>query len=95
MVGRHLPFGLNPHAGEYGKLGSEDVEVIQPACVILREGDLLTDVVSSETAFLMARDGEVDVVVAMYHDQGLTPLAVVDFGISSNWTLDCPSYARV
>ena len=83
--------GLNPHAGEYGKLGSEDVEVIQPACVILREmGISVTDVVSSETAFLMARDGEVDVVVAMYHDQGLTPLKLVDFGQSVNWTLGLP-----
>ena len=72
-------------------MGSEDVEVIQPACVILREkGISVTDVVSSETAFLMARDGEVDVVVAMYHDQGLTPLKLVDFGQSVNWTLGLP-----
>jgi 4-hydroxythreonine-4-phosphate dehydrogenase len=83
--------GLNPHAGEFGKLGHEDLEIIQPACDILRQkGVSVTDVVSSETAFLMARDGVVDVVVAMYHDQGLTPLKLVDFGHSVNWTLGLP-----
>lgn len=83
--------GLNPHAGEQGKLGSEDLEIIQPACERLKEqGVDVTDVVSSETAFLMAREGSVDVVVAMYHDQGLTPLKLVDFGSSVNWTLGLP-----
>jgi 4-hydroxythreonine-4-phosphate dehydrogenase len=83
--------GLNPHAGESGKLGREDIEIIQPACDLLREsGVSVTDVVSSETAFLMARDNQVDVVVAMYHDQGLTPLKLVDFGQSVNWTLGLP-----
>ena len=83
--------GLNPHAGEYGRLGSEDMEIVQPACDILRKkGVSVTDVVSSETAFLMARDGKVDVVVAMYHDQGLTPLKLIDFGQSVNWTLGLP-----
>ena len=83
--------GLNPHAGEFGKLGHEDLNIIQPACDILRQkGIAVTDVVSSETAFLMARDGSIDVVVAMYHDQGLTPLKLVDFGHSVNWTLGLP-----
>ncbi len=83
--------GLNPHAGEQGKLGTEDLDIIQPACVRLRaQGIDVTDVVSSETAFLLARDGKVDVVVAMYHDQGLTPLKLVDFGSSVNWTLGLP-----
>ena len=83
--------GLNPHAGEFGKLGSEDLDIIQPACTVLREKGIdATDVVSSETAFLMARNNEVDVVVAMYHDQGLTPLKLVDFGQSVNWTLGLP-----
>ena len=91
MPARFAICGLNPHAGEHGKLGSEDLEIVQPACELLREkGVLATDVVSSETAFLMARDGEVDVVVAMYHDQGLTPLKLVDFGQSVNWTLGLP-----
>jgi len=83
--------GLNPHAGECGKLGSEDLDIIQPACDVLRgKGVQVTDVVSSETAFLMARNNQVDVVVAMYHDQGLTPLKLVDFGQSVNWTLGLP-----
>lgn len=83
--------GLNPHAGEQGKLGHEDLEIIQPACERLRQkGIEVTDVVSSETAFLLARDKKVDVVVAMYHDQGLPPLKLVDFGQSVNWTLGLP-----
>lgn len=83
--------GLNPHAGEQGELGREDIEIIQPACEILRQkGIAVTDVVSSETAFLLARDQKVDVVVAMYHDQGLTPLKLVDFGQSVNWTQGLP-----
>ena len=83
--------GLNPHAGEEGRLGQEEIGIIQPACVELRHlGIDVTDVISSETAFLMARDKEVDVVVAMYHDQGLTPLKLVDFGQSVNWTLGLP-----
>ena len=73
------------------RLLQEDLQVVQPACDILRkDGVEVTDVVSSETAFLMARDGSADVVVAMYHDQGLTPLKLVDFGHSVNWTLGLP-----
>ena len=46
--------------------------------------------VSAETAFLLAQKQEVDMVVAMYHDQGLAPLKAVDFGRSVNWTLGLP-----
>ena len=46
--------------------------------------------VSAETAFLHAQQGAVDLVVAMYHDQGLAPLKAVDFGRSVNWTLGLP-----
>lgn len=83
--------GLNPHAGEGGVLGSEEQTIIEPACVALRaEGIHVIGPVSAETAFLMAQQERVDLVVAMYHDQGLAPLKAVDFGRSVNWTLGLP-----
>ncbi len=83
--------GLNPHAGEGGVLGGEEIAIIGPACDGLRaEGRSVVGPVSAETAFLMARRGEVDLVVAMYHDQGLAPLKAVDFGRSVNWSLGLP-----
>lgn len=83
--------GLNPHAGEGGLLGTEEQEIIGPACEALRaEGLEVVGPVSAETAFLEARAGRLDLVVAMYHDQGLAPLKAVDFGRSVNWTLGLP-----
>jgi len=83
--------GLNPHAGEGGLLGDEELGVIGPACEGLRaRGLVVVGPVSAETAFLCARRGEVDLIVAMYHDQGLAPLKAVDFGRSVNWTLGLP-----
>ena len=83
--------GLNPHAGEEGLLGDEELQTIGPACDGLRsEGLQVMGPVSAETAFLCARQGEIDLVVAMYHDQGLAPLKAVDFGRSVNWTLGLP-----
>ncbi|MFT4974480.1 MAG: 4-hydroxythreonine-4-phosphate dehydrogenase [Myxococcota bacterium] len=83
--------GLNPHAGEEGLLGSEELTVIGPACEQLRRtGRDVWGPVSAETAFLEAQHGRVDLVVAMYHDQGLAPLKAVDFGRSVNWTLGLP-----
>lgn len=83
--------GLNPHAGEGGLLGREEIEIIGPACDGLRAAGLgAVGPVSAETAFLNAQQGRVDLVVAMYHDQGLAPLKAVDFGRSVNWTLGLP-----
>jgi 4-hydroxythreonine-4-phosphate dehydrogenase len=83
--------GLNPHAGEDGLLGDEEQHVIGPACALLRaRGLAVRGPVSAETAFLAARQGENDLVVAMYHDQGLAPLKAVDFGRSVNWTVGLP-----
>ncbi|TNE92113.1 MAG: 4-hydroxythreonine-4-phosphate dehydrogenase PdxA [Deltaproteobacteria bacterium] len=83
--------GLNPHAGESGVLGREEIDVIGPAVEVLRaEGIDATGPVSAETAFMKAMDGHYDLVVAMYHDQGLAPLKLVDFGRSVNWTLGLP-----
>lgn len=83
--------GLNPHAGEQGVLGREELDIIGPACDQLREeGVAAVGPVSAETAFLGARAGRYAAVVAMYHDQGLAPLKAVDFGRSVNWTLGLP-----
>lgn len=83
--------GLNPHAGEGGMLGTEELETIGPACDLLRaEGIDVLGPVSAETAFLQAQLKRVEMVVAMYHDQGLAPLKAVDFGRSVNWTLGLP-----
>jgi len=83
--------GLNPHAGEGGLLGREDLEVILPAVKTLQakgigaEGPLAAD-----TIFKRAYQGELDVVIAMYHDQGLGPLKMVYFDSGINVTLGLP-----
>lgn len=83
--------GLNPHAGEQGKIGTEEASIIQPACQMLQDMGLnVSDVMSAETAFMLARRKEIDVVVAMYHDQGLAPLKVLEFGQAVNWTQGLP-----
>ena len=83
--------GLNPHAGEGGVLGTTEIETIGPALEVLRsEGMELVGPISAETAFMDAKAGHFDLVVAMYHDQGLVPLKVLDFGRSVNWTIGLP-----
>ncbi|HRE06888.1 MAG TPA: 4-hydroxythreonine-4-phosphate dehydrogenase PdxA [Opitutaceae bacterium] len=80
--------GLNPHAGEDGLLGTEERDLIDPMLERLR---LTHPGVSrcqpGDTLFVRALRGEFDVVVALYHDQGLAPLKVVDFDESVNVTL--------
>jgi 4-hydroxythreonine-4-phosphate dehydrogenase len=86
---RLLVCGLNPHAGDGGVLGMEEIEVIAPAVQVLRaEGIDARGPVSAETAF--ADPAVSDMIVAMYHDQGLAPLKRGDFGRSVNWTLGLP-----
>lgn len=88
---RLLVCGLNPHAGDQGLLGREEIEQIQPACVHAQAMGLRVDgPVSAESAFRMMLAGQADMVVAMYHDQGLAPLKLVDFGRSVNWTMGLP-----
>ncbi len=88
---RLLVCGLNPHAGDDGLLGSEDRDAIAPAVLDAQaEGIDAIGPISAEAAFLGARRGQGDLVVAMYHDQGLAPLKAVDFGRSVNWTLGLP-----
>lgn len=77
--------GLNPHAGEGGLLGREDAAIIAPACVDA-VGPLVPD-----AAFRDAVDGaKYDALIAMYHDQGLIPVKLVDFDESVNVTLGLP-----
>lgn len=83
--------GLNPHAGEGGEFGSEEAEIISPAIAAARERGLdAVGPLPGDTAFHQALRGDFDVVVAMYHDQGLGPLKTVAFDTGVNWTLGLP-----
>ena len=86
-----LVCGLNPHAGEGGHLGREEIEVIMPVLDTLRaQGMQLIGPVPADTAFLPAQLGQVDAVLAMYHDQGLPVLKHRDFAHAVNVTLGLP-----
>jgi 4-hydroxythreonine-4-phosphate dehydrogenase len=87
--------GLNPHAGEAGHLGREELEVIEPLLQRLRaEGMDLDGPLPADTAFLPAKLANVDAVLAMYHDQGLPVLKHGGFERAVNITLGLP-YVRV
>ncbi len=83
--------GLNPHAGEGGALGQEEIEIINPAARELRtQGITVTDAQPADTLFhAEARQGY-DAVLAMYHDQGLIPVKTLDFHGGVNITLGLP-----
>jgi len=83
--------GLNPHAGEGGKMGTEEQTTVTPAVENARKRGL--DVVgplSADALFYYAYNGHYDAVVAMYHDEGLAPLKMVAFEHGINWTLGLP-----
>lgn len=83
--------GLNPHAGEDGLLGYEERDLLNPALVHLRnEFPGLSLCQPGDTLFGRALRGEFDVVIALYHDQGLAPLKVIDFDEAVNVTLGLP-----
>jgi len=83
--------GLNPHAGEGGHLGREEIEVIEPVLDRLRrEGLDLVGPVPADTAFIPSRLETADAVLAMYHDQGLPVLKHQGFGRAVNVTLGLP-----
>jgi 4-hydroxythreonine-4-phosphate dehydrogenase len=83
--------GLNPHAGEGGHLGREEIEVIEPVVERLRrEGLDLIGPVPADTAFTPSRLDRADAVLAMYHDQGLPVLKHRGFGRAVNVTLGLP-----
>ena len=83
--------GLNPHAGENGILGDEDGRVIAPAVdVAVRHGIRASGPHPADTVFIAAAAGEYDLVVAMYHDQGLIPVKLLGWDKAVNVTLGLP-----
>ncbi len=88
---RMLVLGLNPHAGERGHLGREEIEVIEPVLAQLRtQGVDARGPVPADTAFGPKNLQQVEAVVAMYHDQGLPVLKHASFGEAVNVTLGLP-----
>ena len=83
--------GLNPHAGEGGEFGDEEIKTIAPTILAARKKGLeVIGPLSGDTVFHYALKGHFDAVVAMYHDQGLAPLKAVAFDSGINWTLGLP-----
>ncbi|MEN9670876.1 MAG: 4-hydroxythreonine-4-phosphate dehydrogenase PdxA, partial [Pseudomonadota bacterium] len=92
--------GLNPHAGEGGLFGREEVEIISPAIAVAQnEGIDVVGPFAPDTVFMRARDkiingikqlGEFDAVIAMYHDQGLIPVKYLGVEQGVNVTLGLP-----
>jgi 4-hydroxythreonine-4-phosphate dehydrogenase len=83
--------GLNPHAGEGGLLGDEERERVDPILDTLRESwPRLSRCEPGDTLFARSLKGEFDVVIALYHDQGLAPLKTIDFDEAVNVTLGLP-----
>ena len=90
-VPRVLVAGLNPHAGEGGHLGREEIEIISPVLERLRgEGMALLGPLPADTLFTPPLLAQGDCVLAMYHDQGLTALKYASFGHGINVTLGLP-----
>ena len=86
--------GLNPHAGESGKLGGEEIEIIAPAVAELQKAarSTIAGPASPDTIFHRAVEGAFDAVLCMYHDQGLIPLKLLGFhnGVNTTLGLPCP-----
>jgi 4-hydroxythreonine-4-phosphate dehydrogenase len=86
--------GLNPHAGEEGLIGREEIEVIAPALdearAALGHGVEIVGPMGAESAYRKAKDGRFDAVVAMFHDQATIASKLLDFGDAVNVTLGLP-----
>lgn len=83
--------GLNPHAGEDGKMGQEEIEMITPVLDALRaDGLQIAGPLSADTMFHPAARAQYDVAVCMYHDQALIPIKTLDFSGGVNVTLGLP-----
>jgi 4-hydroxythreonine-4-phosphate dehydrogenase len=83
--------GLNPHAGEDGAFGREDIDIIAPAIARAREEGLdVSGPWPGDTVFMRARGGEFDIVVAQYHDQGLIPVKYLGLDHGVNVTVGLP-----
>jgi 4-hydroxythreonine-4-phosphate dehydrogenase len=88
---RLLVLGVNPHAGENGYIGREEIDVLIPTILKLNsQGYDLIGPVAADTAFTARQLANIDVVLAMYHDQGLAPLKALAFGEIVNYTLGLP-----
>ena len=89
-----LVCGLNPHAGEDGHLGDEEICMINPALeILMAEGINISYAMPADTLFTSQHLADCDAVIAMYHDQGLAPLKSHGFGDTVNITLGLP-YVR-
>ncbi len=83
--------GLNPHAGENGAMGREEIEIINPAATALRDlGIDIGDAQPADSLFHEAARAKYDAIIAMYHDQGLIPLKTLHFWDAVNVTLGLP-----
>jgi 4-hydroxythreonine-4-phosphate dehydrogenase len=94
-LGVHAPriavAGLNPHAGEQRKFGDEDLDIIAPAIALARaQGIDATGPWPGDTVFMRARQGEFDMCVAQYHDQGLIPIKYLGVDQGVNVTVGLP-----
>jgi 4-hydroxythreonine-4-phosphate dehydrogenase len=100
FVARHLPqqriavAAINPHAGEGGMFGREDIDILSPAVQrCAAEGIPVSGPHSADSLYFRAHSGEFDVVMAPYHDQGLIPIKLIAHGEATNVTLGLP-YVR-
>src|SRR5262249_53362553 len=85
---------INPHAGEGGIFGNEDIEILAPAVrKCAAEGISVSGPYSADSLYYRAHCGEFDVVIAPYHDQGLIPVKLIAHGEATNVTLGLP-YVR-
>ena len=83
--------GLNPHAGENGNIGDEEHRVIEPAILMAAENGIAVEgPFPADTIYLKALEGKYDVIVAMYHDQGMIPIKLLGWDQAVNVTLGLP-----
>ncbi len=83
--------GLNPHAGEAGLFGQEEIRYLEPAIkAAQQQGIKVTGPLPGDTVFYQALKGDYDVVVSLYHDQGLIPIKLLHFEDAVNMTLGLP-----
>ncbi len=83
--------GLNPHAGEQGHFGREEIDILNPAVEVARqEGIEITDAIPADTAFSASNRHHFDAIICCYHDQALIPIKAISFGESVNITLGLP-----
>jgi 4-hydroxythreonine-4-phosphate dehydrogenase len=93
LYGRAPKIGVaavNPHAGEGGRFGNEEILIAEGVRIAAAAGADVTGPYPADTLFLAARNGKYDVVMAMFHDQGLIPVKTLEFDRSVNVTLGLP-----